>query len=262
MMTTTDLLGSCWRFDPVALLACAGAIALRGTRRGWALRDAHLAAALVVLLIALVSPVGTLADGYLFSAHMLQHLLLVLVVPPLALLGLGRADGEHARRARVPPVVPWSLGVGAMWLWHAPTLCNAASRTPSVHLVQEISLLAMGGAFWAPVLGPRAGGRLPPLGAVVYLFTGCVACTLLGIAITFSPVEVCSVFANPVDHLGVMPLVRDGWGLTAARDQQMGGLLMWVPACLVYGAAILAVLARVLRDADPVATHPDRSEAS
>jgi len=49
-----------------------------------------------------------------------------------------------------------------------------------------------------------------------------------------------------------MPLVRDGWGLTPERDQQIGGLLMWVPACVVYGAAILAVLARLLRDTAPV----------
>jgi cytochrome c oxidase assembly factor CtaG len=96
------------------------------------------------------------------------------------------------------------------------------------------------------------GERLPPLGGVVYLFTACVACTVLAVAITFSPVEVCSVFAHPVDRLGVMPLVRDGWGLTAERDQQLGGLLMWLPACVVYGAAILAVLSRILRDAAPV----------
>jgi len=54
------------------------------------------------------------------------------------------------------------------------------------------------------------------------------------VAITFSPVEVCSVFAHPVDRLGVMPLVRDGWGLSVERDQQIGGLLMWVPAQLPY----------------------------
>jgi cytochrome c oxidase assembly factor CtaG len=95
----------------------------------------------------------------------------------------------------------------------------------------------------------------------VYLFTACVACTLLGIAITFSPVEVCSVFTHPVDRLGVMPRVRDGWGLTAERDQQIGGLLMWVPACLVYGAAILSVLARIFRDAGPVRKYGE-GEAS
>jgi putative membrane protein len=271
-MTTTDLLGSCWRFDPIALAACAGAVFVQVRRRarllpaGARAREACSAAGLLVLLLALVSPLGALANGYLFSAHMLQHLLLVLVVPPLLLLGL---EGSSGGRARVPAVVPWGLGLGAMWLWHAPTLCNAASRAAPVHLLQEVSLLAMGSAFWWPIVSPRAGERLPPLGGVVYLFTGCVACTLLGIAITFSPVEVCSVFANPVDRLGVMPLLRDGWGLTPARDQQIGGLLMWVPACFVYLSAILAVLARLFHDADagagpsPAATDgPRTSEAS
>jgi cytochrome c oxidase assembly factor CtaG len=138
-----------------------------------------------------------------------------------------------------------------MWLWHAPTLCNAAAQSALVHRLQEGSLLVMGGAFWWPVLARAETSRLPPLGGVVYLFTACAACTVLGVIVTFSPVEVCSVFAHPTDRLGVMPLVRDGWGLSAQRDQQIGGLLMWVPACLVYGAAILAQLARLWRaDAD------------
>ncbi len=56
------------------------------------------------------------------------------------------------------------------------------------------------------------------------------------------------MFAHPVDRLGVMPLLRDGWGLTPQRDQQVGGLLMWVPACLVYGVGIMGQLARVFRE--------------
>jgi putative membrane protein len=261
-MTTHDLLMSCWTPNPLALFGCGAAVVfyLAGgrARAGAGLRSVPFAAGLLVLALALVSPVGALAEGYLFSAHMLQHLMLVLVVPPLVLLGFEPRGGGHSR---LPAVVPWGLGVGAMWLWHAPTLCNVASQSTAVHHLQEASLLAMGSAFWWPVLAPRTGARLPPMGGVVYLFAACVACTLLGIAITFSPVEVCSVFAHPVDRLGVMPLVRGGWGLTPERDQQIGGLLMWVPACTVYGAAILGVLARLLRDAAPVRAEAP-SEAS
>jgi putative membrane protein len=263
-MTTWHLLMSCWRLDPLALFGCAVAIALyirasaipldwmsRRARPGSRVRAAPFAAGLLVLALALLSPVGTLAEGYLFSAHMLQHLMLVLLVPPLLLLGFAGKESERYTAGRITTFASWGLGVGAMWLWHAPTLCNAASQSALMHRLQEASLLAMGTAFWWPILAPRASQRLPPLGGVVYLFTACVACTLLGIAITFSPVEVCSVFAHPVDRLGVMPLLRDGWGLTAERDQQIGGLLMWVPACVVYGAAILAVLARVFRETSP-----------
>jgi cytochrome c oxidase assembly factor CtaG len=260
-MTTRELLTSCWQADPIAIAVCASAV-VAYTARGVRSRARALpfAVAVVVLALALVSPVGSLAEGYLFSAHMLQHLLLVLVVPPLALLGLGEVRERGGMRP-MPPVVAWGLGVGAMWLWHAPTLCDAASLNPVVHRLQEASLLAMGGAFWWPIVGPSAAGRLPPLGGVLYLVTACVACTLLGIYITFSPVEVCSVFTHPIDRLGVMPLLRDGWGLTTQKDQQVGGLLMWVPACLVYGVAILALLGRMWRDADAPAGEPKEASS-
>jgi putative membrane protein len=144
--------------------------------------------------------------------------------------------------------VTWALGVGAMWLWHAPALCDASSRDPFIHRLQEVSLLAMGTAFWWPVLTPRVGARISAMGGMVYLFTACTACSLLGILLTFSPVEVCSVFARPVDRLGTMPLLRDGWGLTPERDQELGGLLMWVPACVVYSVGILGQVARLFRE--------------
>ncbi len=245
-MTTVELLLSAWRFDPVVLLGLAAAVLAYATapRASGASRLAFLATAMLVLAFAIVSPLGTLADGYLFSAHMLQHLLLLLVVPPLALLGLGESRGEGTLATGHRCGLSWLAGVSAMWLWHAPRLCDAATRSGSIHRAQELSLVVMGLAFWWPILAPRAASRLSPLAGVVYLFTACTACTLLGIAITFSPVEVCSVYAHPVDRLGALALLRGGWGLTPELDQQLGGLFMWVPACLVYGAGILGILAR------------------
>ena len=257
--------------------------------------------AMLVFLLALVSPVETLADGYLFSAHMLQHLLLLLVVPALALLSLPAfaasspnqpAPGgartlvrsnthipDRPRSAEVPgdgallrtkvraplskcvgaaglrrfmtsPLPAWCAGVGAMWLWHAPALCNAATTNPAVRGIQTVSLLIAGTFFWWPILGPQWSRRLPPLLGIIYLFTACTACTLLGIFITFSPVTVCSAYGHPADALGLLPLIRNRWGLTAQVDQQIGGLLMWVPACLIYLSGILGLLARWYRDAE------------
>src|SRR5262249_13094611 len=123
-------------------------------------------AAVVAFMLALSSPIATLADGYLFSAHMLQHLLLVLVVPPLVLLA--PPPRTRARPRRPPALAAWGLGVGAMWLWHAPALCNAAATSGLVHRVQEVSLLAMGTAFWWPVLAPDVARRISPLASVVY----------------------------------------------------------------------------------------------
>lgn len=251
-MTITELISLTWKWDPIALgVAAAGGIAYGVTQRphAWP-RTLAAAAAAAVFLLALASPIGTLADGYLFSAHMLQHLLLVLVVPPLALLALA---GREGGRRRLPAPVAWGLGVGAMWLWHQQALCDAAATSALVHRVQELSLLAMGGAFWWPILAPEGGRRLPPLGGVVYLFTACVACTLLGVAVSLSPVSVCPVYASPRDALGIMPMLRGELGLTCERDQQLGGLLMWVPACTVYLVAIMATLRRFYRVAAPEA---------
>jgi putative membrane protein len=102
----------------------------------------------------------------------------------------------------------------------------------------------MGFAFWWPIIGPWTRQRLSPLAGVVYLFSACLGCTVLGIIITFSPVEVCSIYLHPLDRLGILPLIQDDWGLTPAKDQQLGGLLMWVPACLIYFCGIIGLLAR------------------
>ena len=256
-MSTSSLLLSAWNVGLVVPLLCVLALATYGVlfRGRLEPRTALFALAVAIFFLALVSPIGVLANGYLFSAHMLQHLLLMLAVPPLLLVGLpgSRASGaEPSSEARLPfrqaaHVGPWLLGVGAMWIWHQPALCNAAAQSPPF---QTASLLGMGLAFWRPILSPRTQDRLPPLAGILYLFAACVACTVLGIVVTLSPVAVCSAYMNPVDTLGVMPLLRQGWGLSHKVDQQLGGLMMWVPTCLVYGASILASLARYYGEED------------
>lgn len=243
-MTTLKLI---WSWDPIAIAIAAAAVAAFAASRPDGRRALAFGAAALAFMLALCSPIATLADGYLFSAHMLQHLLLVLAVPPLVLLALPPRIG--ARRRRLPALAAWGLGVGAMWLWHAPALCNAAATSGLVHRVQEASLLAMGAGFWWPILAPDAARRLSPLSSVVYLFSGCIACTVLGIAVALSPVQVCSVYAHPSDPLGILPVLRGDLGLSVERDQQLGGLLMWVPACVVYLVAILASLRRFYREA-------------
>jgi putative membrane protein len=136
-------------------------------------------------------------------------------------------------------------------LWHAPTLCNAAATSRSVSAIQTTSLLLMGSVFWWQVLAPREEQRLSPLAGIVYLFTACTACSVLGIILTFAPVSICPVYQHPVDRLGMLGTIRGQWGLTSDRDQQIGGLLMWVPMCAIYATAILAQLARWHSSAQP-----------
>jgi putative membrane protein len=254
-MNTTQFLLSAWNWNSWAVISCVAALAAYlalfrfGRRIGW------LAGGLAVFLLTLMSPISALADGYLFSAHMLQHILLLLIVPAMILLSLPPTV-SLALRPRVlgHPFIGWAAGVGAMWFWHVPALCNAAVSSRSVHALQTISLLLLGMAFWRQVIAPRDSERLPPPSAVVYLFAACATCSVLGIIITLSPVTVCSAYTMPsMDRLGILPAIRDDWGLTAERDQQIGGLLMWVPMCLVYLSAIFVQMTRWF--AEPATTE-------
>jgi putative membrane protein len=210
-----------------------------------------------VLFLTLMSPINTLADGYLFSAHMLQHILLLLVVPALLLLSLPSSLSLAVRpRFLGHPFAGWVAGVGAMWFWHAPAMCNAAASSVPVHALQTGSLLVLGSLFWRQILAPRDEERLSPPGAVIYLFSACVTCSVLGIIITFSPVTVCSNYSmSPANHLELLQIIRSGWGISPDRDQQIGGLLMWVPMCLIYLSAIFAQIARWFAESEtPITT--------
>jgi putative membrane protein len=254
-MTTKEFIISAWNWNPWVIAICAATIIIYYARHRspGRLKTGWLLAGTAIFFLTLATPIDALADGYLFSAHMLQHLLLLLVVPPLILLSLtpGAVPGclqngrwQWANRILRQPMATWLLGVGGMWVWHAPALCNAAVTNAWIHRLQYVSLLLMGFAFWWPIIGPWAKQRLSPPVGMIYLFSACIGCTILGIIITFSPVEVCSIYLRPMDMRGILPLIQDQWGLTPAKDQQLGGLLMWVPACLIYFCGILALLAR------------------
>lgn len=102
--------------------------------------------------------------------------------------------------------------------------------------------------------------RLSPLAGIGYLFTACTACNALGIILTFSPVTVCSVYMHPADPLGMLATIRGDWGISHEKDQQIDGLLMWVPMCLIYLSAIFGQLARWF--AAPAAfAHPNPENA-
>lgn len=216
----------------------------------------------LTLLLALCSPIDTLGDTYLFSAHMLQHMLLILAVPPLLIAGLSNElVPAFARRAKVSPLLAWTLGIGAMWIWHWPPLYNAALASEPVHIIEHLLFLITSTLFWLPILSPVDQQRLEPPAAMVYLFAACIAHTILAILITFAPVGLYPAYIHPSDDLRMLPLIRDQWGLNPASDQQVGGLLMWVPACLVYLSFILGALARWYREAEQAPIAAQQKEA-
>ncbi|HLI27996.1 MAG TPA: cytochrome c oxidase assembly protein [Chloroflexota bacterium] len=243
-----------WNWEPSiigGLLALATAY-IGGTRTGWrrpgaravALRGLAFLAGLLTLVVALLSPLDTLADRYLFSAHMAQHLLLLLVAPPLLLLGLpaplARGLIRHPllgpiERGLGHPAVALALYTSAMLGWHVPRFYEAALASAQLHAVEHLTLLTTAVLFWWPVIQPgAASAALDPLGALLYLLVASAPGTLLGAVLTFAAAPLYPTYAAADDPLGLHPLTRGAWGLTPLVDQQLGGLLMWVPGGLGY----------------------------
>jgi putative membrane protein len=257
-MTLWQVIQRTWTWEPSVIVGCfalaGGYLAAGGARRPH--HTAAFVAGAIVLFLSLDSPLDTLGDTYLFSAHMVQHLLLILIVPPLLLLGIPPAWLERARRiprvrrlmgALGTPGVGWGLGIGTMALWHVPVLYTAALTHGSVHVLEHLCFLATSVLFWWPVLGPIEDARLAPLPAILYLAAAALASSALGIVITFAQVGLYPFYLLPVDRLGIEPLIRNVWGLSPDVDQEVGGLLMWIPGGLVYLCAILAVMSRWYR---------------
>jgi cytochrome c oxidase assembly factor CtaG len=256
-MTTWQLLTTAWNWEPSVVSGCALLLGLYlGLARPLTTRALYFVAGVLVLLLSLVSPIDVLADTYLFSAHMLQHLLLMLVVPPLLLIGtppqlvqriLAVAPIGRTVQVLTQPVLAWTIYHAFMWVWHVPALYDASLRHEGLHIAGHLLFLTTATIFWWPVIAPvTAAGRplLAPWAAILYLVAAGVAGTVLGIILTFAPPGLYPSYLQPDDRLGILPLLRDGWGLSPAGDQQFGGMLMWIPGGLVYSFAVLAALAR------------------
>ncbi|HLJ34977.1 MAG TPA: cytochrome c oxidase assembly protein [Ktedonobacteraceae bacterium] len=194
-----------------------------------------------LIFLSLFSALDELGDRYLFSAHMLQHLILTMVGPPLMLIGIPAWLVRPLLRKRVilkigkaltHPVVAFTLFNADLWLWHAPSLYDATLFNDSLHILEHLTFIISGIIFWWPMFSPVEEGlpRLSTGGQVLYLFFGSMPMVLLGAGLTFAP-PLYTPYINA-------PRV---WGLSAATDQQLGGLLMWVPVSL-YMIVIMSVL--------------------
>jgi putative membrane protein len=140
------------------------------------------------------------------------------------------------------PSVAWALHAAAIWVWHAPALYQATLSSETVHTLQHVSFLGSALLFWWALLHAREGRMARPA-AVIYLFTTAVHTSLLGALLTFS-----TRLWYPLYDSGTL-----AWGLTPLEDQQLAGLVMWVPAGLSYLIASLALAATWLREP---ASHP------
>ena len=262
-----------WSFEPAVVvgLALAAWLYARGVRALWRRggrgrvvapwRAWCYAAGLATLAVALVSPLDAMGEA-LFSAHMVQHLLLVVVAAPLVVLGepllatlwalpagARRGLGRWARTRPVRvawrglrlPAVVWLLHVGTLWIWHAPRLFERALRHPAVHALEHATFFLPALLFWWLLADRRARRRLGFGGSLLLLFAAALQSTVLGALITL---------AQRPWYLAYYDTTRP-WGLSPLEDQQLAGLVMWVPAGFVYLAALAAVVAAAMAGRAP-----------
>jgi cytochrome c oxidase assembly factor CtaG len=258
-MTTGELLRMTWEWYPSVVIGCAllAAAYLAFVRP---LRPARAAAFLcgtLILLLTLVGPLDGLGDEYLFSAHMLEHIMLLFVVPPLWVLGIPpEAAGKLLRwgpaaaveRILGRPVLGWFLAVVTLYLWHVPALYNATLADERVHILEHLSFLVTATIFWWPVLAPLRAHRLRAHTALLYLFLAAVANTVLGAVLTFTGPGAYPLYDRPTDDSAVLRLIRQGWGLDPEADQELGGLFMWVVGGFFFLLAILGMYVRWYRE--------------
>jgi putative membrane protein len=224
------------------------------------------------LALALVSPVHTLG-GLLFSMHMTQHEILMLVAAPLIVLGrpfvaaawaLPRGSRKTAGSVvRSAPVnctwsffsngaVAWIVHAIALWVWHIPVLFQATLKSDFIHTLQHASFVGTALLFWWAILFGKRG--LQSYGAgVLYLFTTMIQSGLLGIFLTLTSYIWYPAYSPTTELFGLSPI----------EDQQIGGLIMWIPAGLVYMFAALAMFSGWLRESERrVMAHETKAAAA
>ena len=247
-----DLWGA-WNLDVPLLAGIAVALwaygrgRVNGPRResdAW--RARCFCGGLAVVTVALVSPLDALS-GALASAHMVQHVLLLLVAAPLLALSapgativrgtplaVRRATGGWRRRLRPlrNPVGLWALHVATIWFWHAAVPYDAALDHHVVHVVEHATFVVTGLLFWQVVLGAR--GAVSNGFGILLVFTMAMQSVFLSALLTFASSPWYSGYAA----------TAAAWNLEPLADQQLAGVIMWIPAGLVYLGAALALLVR------------------
>jgi putative membrane protein len=181
-----------------------------------------MALAVAALVLALVGHLGRVAE-MLFSVHMAQHLLLIVVAAPLLVLG--------GMEIKMPPLAGWILFVAVFLFWHWPAAFQWAAHRPLTEFLELTSILAAATCFWSGVLGRN---RMNDGARALLVMTAAVLTDLPGVVMLFAPRAIC-----------VMPHENAArFGLTPLTDQQLAGLLMWVPANLVFFGAATFLFAR------------------
>jgi cytochrome c oxidase assembly factor CtaG len=258
-------LWSAWNLHPVllgGLLLTAWAY-WRGQTSGprrpidtW--RARCFTAAMVALGLALLSPLDALS-GALASAHMVQHLLLLLVAAPLLALSapssailrgsplaLRRASGRWRRRLGLThgnlgvlrhPAAVWLLSVGVIWFWHAAAPYDATLDNQLLHVLEHASFLVTAVLFWQVIVGVRGAARVSGGLGVLLVFAMAMQSVFLSVLLTFARTPWYSGYAATTAR----------WRLDPLTDQRLAGVIMWIPAGGIYLVVALALLVAWIR---------------
>jgi len=254
---------------PIATLALVYALRFRTARREAGgrgtspLRAMAFAAGILVLVAAMATPLDGLGERYLFSSHMLQHVLLGDLAPLLLLLGLSRVIMRPAtrrlqrvERALGPfahPLTGLVLWLGVMYLWHIPAMYEAALANPLVHLVEHASFFFAGVAVWWPLIQPvPMRARLTGMWPIAYIGAAKFGLATLGLYLTWSS----SVF---YEHYASAPRI---WGIGAQADQNAGGAIMMVEQSLTFVIALVVLFGLALKQSETEQRRRERLEDS
>ena len=261
-----------WLSDPTVLAPIAVLVLLyvrrfRAARReagpGGAsgLQGAAFAGAVLALLAALASPIDGLGEDYLFSAHMLQHVLLGDVAPLLLLLSLSRVMLRPVTRRLVAierglgplahPLTGLIVWLALMYLWHAPALYDAALRHSGIHALEHVCFFIAGVAVWWPLVQPiPMRRRLTGLWPVAYIGGAKFGLAALGLYLTWTTTVVYSYYEH-------VPRI---WGLSPIADQNVGGAIMMVEQSLTFVVVLAAVFVRMLAQSEVEERRRERLE--
>jgi cytochrome c oxidase assembly factor CtaG len=261
-----------WLPDPTVLAPIALLVGLYSWRFAHARREAQgrgagalqaaaFTGAVLALLGALVSPIDRLGEDYLFSAHMLQHVLLGDMAPMLLLLSLSRVimrpltrrlmAVERALGPLAHPVTGLVLWLFLMYLWHVPALYDAALEHGSVHVLEHVSFFTAGVAVWWPLIQPvPMRRRMPGLWPLAYIGAAKFGLAALGLYLTWSGTAI-------YDYYEHVPRI---WGLSPVDDQNVGGAIMMVEQSLTFVIVLVAVFVRMLAQSEAEERRRERLE--
>ncbi len=231
-----------------------------GRGASW-LHAAAFAGCVVVLLAALVSPLDSLGERYLFSAHMAQHILLGDLAPLLLLLSLSRVIMRPATRrltkverklgALASPPALIALWLIVIYFWHIPRLYDGALRHPLLHAFEHLLFFCAGTAVWWPLVQPvPMRRRLTGLAPFRYIFAAKIGLAALGIYLTWATTVLFTYYLH-------VPRI---WGLSAVDDQNVGGALMLVEQSIVLLTALAILFVRMLAQSEEEERRRERLE--